>query len=391
MKINQIQNFKYLTSFNYLIIFLLLVIATYLSFIGGYGSDEDTVPMIEVFLNKLFGGVFITSRFTGNPVAEIGIGFLSYFYGSFYANLVTFSLFIFGLIAFFFSFKEKNNFSLFILLCLSNPILYFDNIEPVDYSWAFFFYAVGLFLFKNKLFEFCIIFFGLAIGTRINFFLFIFFSILFFYDEEISLKKRLYIILSTLFVGCLFYLPIWYHSKFQFHWLTAGRPIEQGTIGLIYRFLYKSFYAFGGLSLILLIFLYLKNYLKILKNKNFLFFITVVISNLLLFLWIPAELSYLQLAIIVFLFFFVMNVSKKYVYLVIFLNFLSWAVNPQFLKIKYRYDGRCDAKQAISANFTFKFEEGYYFKYLDTRDLINCRSIGNPLKYEKYKLGKPLK
>ena len=123
--------------------------------------------------------------------------------------------------------------------------LYFDNIEPVDYSWAFFFYAVGLFLFKNKLFEFCIIFFGLAIGTRINFFLFIFFSILFFYDEEISLKKRLYIILSTLFVGCLFYLPIWYHSKFQFHWLTAGRPIEQGTIGLIYRFLYKSFYAFG--------------------------------------------------------------------------------------------------------------------------------------------------
>ena len=175
MKINQIQNFKYLTSFNYLIIFLLLVMATYLSFVGGYGSDEDTVPMIEVFLNKLFGGVFITSRFTGNPVAEIGIGFLSYFYGSFYANLVTFSLFIFGLIAFFFSFKEKNNFSLFILLCLSNPILYFDNIEPVDYSWAFFFYAIGLFLFKNKLFEFCIIFFGLAIGTRINFFLFIFF------------------------------------------------------------------------------------------------------------------------------------------------------------------------------------------------------------------------
>ena len=110
-----------------------------------------------------------------------------------------------------------------------------------------------------------------------------------------------------------------------------------------------------------------------------------------MFLWIPAELSYLQLAIVVFLFFFVLNFPKKYVYLVIFLNFLSWTVNPQFLNIEYRNDGRCDAKQAISANFTFKFEKGYYFKYLDTRDLVNCRMIGNPLKHEKLKSGKALK
>ena len=60
MKIDQIKDLKYLTSFNYLIIFLLLVLAIYLSFIGGYGSDEDTITMIEVFLKKLSGGEFIT-------------------------------------------------------------------------------------------------------------------------------------------------------------------------------------------------------------------------------------------------------------------------------------------------------------------------------------------
>ena len=79
------------------------------------------------------------------------------------------------------------------------------------------------------------------------------------------------------------------------------------------------------------------------------------------------------------------------IFLVIFLNFVTWAINPQFLKIKYRHDGKCDAKQAVSANFTFKFEKGYYFKYLDTRDLVNCRMIGNQLKHEKLKSGKPLK
>ena len=48
---------------------------TYLQF--GYGSDEDTLPMIYVFESKLNTGTFVSSRFTGNPVAEIGIGFLA--------------------------------------------------------------------------------------------------------------------------------------------------------------------------------------------------------------------------------------------------------------------------------------------------------------------------
>ena len=61
----------------------------YLCFIGGYGSDEDTLPMIHVFDAKLHGGRFVSSRYTGNPLAELGIGFLSYFFGSFAANLAT--------------------------------------------------------------------------------------------------------------------------------------------------------------------------------------------------------------------------------------------------------------------------------------------------------------
>ena len=38
--------------------------------------------MIYVFESRLTDGTFVTSRFTGNPVAEIGIGFLSHFFGS---------------------------------------------------------------------------------------------------------------------------------------------------------------------------------------------------------------------------------------------------------------------------------------------------------------------
>ncbi len=78
-----------------LLIFFL--IGMYLSYIGGYGSDEDTMPMIGVYKNFLNGN-FMTSRFTGNPVAEFGIGFLAVNFGSFVTNLITFLLFLFSLI-----------------------------------------------------------------------------------------------------------------------------------------------------------------------------------------------------------------------------------------------------------------------------------------------------
>ena len=79
---------------NILIFFFLIFLGFYLSLIGGYGSDEDTLPMIGVFRSFLNSGHFMTSRFTGYPVAEFGIGFLSYYLGSFYANLFTFLFFL---------------------------------------------------------------------------------------------------------------------------------------------------------------------------------------------------------------------------------------------------------------------------------------------------------
>ncbi len=96
MKSNVLEN-------NIIVIFVLLLISfgIYLSFIGGYGSDEDTLPMIYVFESKYYSGTFVSSRFTGNPVAELGIGFLAFFFGSFAANLVTFLFLVFGLIFFF--------------------------------------------------------------------------------------------------------------------------------------------------------------------------------------------------------------------------------------------------------------------------------------------------
>ena len=78
---------KYLSSF---LILSFILFGFYLCYIGGYGSDEDTLPMLYVFEARLADGRFVTSRFTSYPIPEIGLGFLSYFFGSFAANSVTF-------------------------------------------------------------------------------------------------------------------------------------------------------------------------------------------------------------------------------------------------------------------------------------------------------------
>ena len=102
------------------VIITIILLGLYFCFTGGYGSDEDTLPMMYVFEQRLGAGQFATSRFTSFPVAEMGIGFLAYFFGSWAANLFTFIFLIIGLYFFFLSLeikKEIRNFynNLYIL------------------------------------------------------------------------------------------------------------------------------------------------------------------------------------------------------------------------------------------------------------------------------------
>ena len=189
MKKNYLEN-----RFLYLLIFSLVLFGFYLCFIGGYGSDEDTLPMIYVFEARLRDGTFISSRFTGNPIPEIGIGFLSYHFGSWAANSFTFLFHLIGIILIYLAFNKKveiNKFNLFITLCLSSPILFFDNLEPIDYSWAFLFFAIGTYFFSRKHFELAILAFAFCVGSRINFLIFCF-AVVFFFDfyEKIDIKKK---------------------------------------------------------------------------------------------------------------------------------------------------------------------------------------------------------
>lgn len=363
----------------YITLLLLIFFGIYLSYIGGYGSDEDTIPMIVSFLSIYYNGDILASRFTGYPVAEIGIGFLSFYFGSFIVNLITFFFLIVSLIFLFLTFNLKRKdtlkfLPLFLILTLSNPIIFFDNLEPIDYSWSLAPFAIGCFFYKKKKYDLALLFFTISIGARINFALFIIIFVLFFDNKDNNFNKKVIFLFCCLFFGSLFYLPVWYSHKFGLEWFTAARPIEQGFYGLIARFIYKIAHLFTLFSLILILFYTTNKKIinKFLSNKTILY---IIVSNLLLFLWIPAEQAYLLLGLILFYFFLIKNLSRNKIIIIIILNFSSWLIQFDFLDIKYQYNltANCSLPvQAIDANFKLKKKDGHLKKYLESRKLATC-------------------
>ena len=368
---NKILIEKYLSS---ILILSFILFGLYLCYIGGYGSDEDTLPMLYVFEARIADGRFVSSRFTGYPIPEIGIGFLSYFFGSFAANSVTYLFLLVSLFFIYFSFQDKLNkdkLKLFIILSLSSPILFFENLEPMDYSWAFLFFSIGTFFFSRKIFELAVLGFGFAIGSRINFVIFVLLFIYFLnFKENIDYKKRTLIFLNSFIIGGLFYLPVWFDNSFSLNWITAARPIEQGFFGLLARFTYKSIMTFGLIQFILILYFLFKS--KFNKTSELKILIILTISNFALFLYIPAEKSYLQPALIFLNLILIENVHKNIINLLIVFNLLSWLISYDFLKIEYKDNSICAPKHAISASFKFNLSKGAVSNFYDSRNMILC-------------------
>jgi len=390
---------KNISIFKILILIFIILFGVYLCFTSGYGADEDTLPMIGVFVTRLTNGSFLSSRFTSYPIPEIGIGFLAYHFGSWASNIASFLFVFFGLIFFFFCFEKKinkENLVIFLLLTLTNSVIYFHNLESVDHSWGFLFFSIGLLSFAKKQSELAIIFFALSIGSRPNYGLFVIVSAIF-YDPEykIDIKKRIIILILSIFIGALFYLSIWYHNAFNFNWITAARPINQGWYGLIARFSIKTITGIGIIQCIYIIFIFFifKNNINIHKSKfkNQRFLIILATSNLLLFLWIPAEASYCLLFFIIFLYLVFNYLKKLFVYYLILINLLTWFFDISIIKINYKYQDICKPTEALSANFRISIINGRYIDYQNSRDKIKCWIDVNSEYGKKILAGKAIK
>ena len=383
-------------SFFGLLVFLILLFffGSFLSITSNYGGDNDTYLMLRTFDSLIKGNGYIPSRFTGYPVAEIGIGFIAYYFGSWLNNLLSFALFLVSLILIYKTLTEnKNNISfvIFLLLCVSNPVLFFDNIAPMDYSLALIFFSLGLFFLKKRDFVFSVLFFGISTGARPNFLLFSIIAILFIkLENPIPKYQKFSLTITTIFIGALFYVPVWFNNGLGLDWLTAVRPMTQGYAGLTARFIYKTWMAIGLLVLPFSIYILIRSFQKIKYLKNLKLIILLILGNLVIYLNIPADRSYLQLSMI--LFFFLLSISPlRNLIAIVVINVLSWFILINPFTFSFRSDNPCDYLEAISAEFKPNFSEGELFIFFEGQNESICYQDYIENRVEEINSGKKLK
>ena len=119
--------------------------------------------------------------------------------------------------------------------------------------------------------------------------------------------------------------------------------------------------------------------IKIFKYKTE---ILIILSNLLLFFSLPTKTAIISL-VVIFVYLIITELSKKkYLYILIFFNIVSFFISINFININYKYVDPCKPKQAISAKIQFYFEEGHMKKYLEKSfNNMECSVIELPFNY----------
>lgn len=370
------KNYKFFIS-----LLFILIIGIFICKIKGYGSDIDTYALIKTFLNLIENGTYTPSRYYGHPISEIILGYLSYNFGAFTTSFICYLLFIISLYFFYACFANNiklNDLYLFLILCVSNPILIFDNTNVSDFQLAMFFFSGGIYAYKKEKSLYIPLLFGLAIGTRLSFALFVilFFLYEYYFSNQINKRRIFYNLFYSLTIGSLFYLTMIFQSHLSLVFIknTGGPPLN--ILELLPRFFYKVYYLFGKFGFFFIIFIFLfksKKLYKIFLSSKFLIFFIII--NFLVFLFIPTKTAVISIPLIFLYIIIINNFNKKIITVLIFLNFISWFLSYEIINIKYKYQDICQPIHAISAKIEFKLIDGEFFKMLkNNRNVVLCHS-----------------
>tara|TARA_A100001011_G_scaffold300224_1_gene313505 strand:- start:12698 stop:13903 length:1206 start_codon:yes stop_codon:yes gene_type:complete len=379
-----------------LLILICSIFFLYISQNNYYGSDHDTFSQVDTFIRIIEEGKYYRSRTFGFPVSEILLGGSIFFLGDKITSLIIAIIFSLSIIIFFIAFKkiEKNNlnFKIFILLCFTNPILVFDNLNIIDYPISLFFFSLGCFFSVKKEYILMSIFFGICLGCRINFALFIIIYLVFYQKIQYQiLFKNLFLIF---FIGGLFYLPFLISINFSYNSFNEIKTLggirfdHSANLELgfaqISRFFYKIIFSFGLIPALVIMWISFKlfkdnEFQKIFRYKTE---IIIILSNLLLFFLLPTKTAIISI-VTIFVYLIITELSKKeYLYIIILFNIISFFISMNFININYRYSDPCKPKQAMNAKIQFYFDEGHIKKYLNkSYNNMKCSVIELPFNY----------
>jgi hypothetical protein len=219
---------------------------------NGYGNHDDIYRMIGTWRTLLSEQRYQPSRFQGNLIPEVVIGFTSQL-GDFYlSNLVSAVLAIASLWLFYQLLTPAIAplpAALGALVIGTNPYWIIAATTSTDYIYPAFFFILGIWLLAKQQFRLAGLVFALAVSARLTYGPMAAIALAFFFpvvrQENHRTKRFFQGILIFLGAAAILYLPVFFASGMSLAFLGFADDTAGGTGGKIARFLYKSVYFWG--------------------------------------------------------------------------------------------------------------------------------------------------
>lgn len=267
----------------------------------GYSHDGDAYTILGAWQRMHAEGRYVPSRPPGYIVAEFIIGLAASIGGAWLSNTLIAILSIFSLYLTFMLGRDLRIDKPLLLpaLMASSPYVMIASSSSMDYMISYVFLIGGMFLCLRGCLLWGVLFLAIAGGARLtNWTLASAFLIWLSFQRQDEKWWSLVAILT--FITGLFYVPIWISSHLTMNWLRAGLPDDQGLVGLVARFFYKSVQPFGLIgtgTASILVFIKRRNLGVLRKDPVFLLGFILTGVNLLIFARAPIEIYYLIYAI----------------------------------------------------------------------------------------------
>lgn len=350
---------------------------------AGYGADNDTFLMLRTWDVLRTQGTYVPSRYQGSPIAELTIGAASQIGDHWMSGLVSVVLGVISLwcvhdlarrrIA------SQTDAMIVVAVVAATPVFAIAATTSSDYVYGLCGFLVGWVMIERGWSPIVIgVVLGAAAGGRISY-VPLGLALVLLHPSITTAGRRLVAAGSMAAVALVAYLPAMFGAERALSIFSADRPTGQGVIGLFARSVIKSGSIFGTVGSVVAIVVVVSAIRFRQANRtnrggeHWEVALVVIVAGL--WLWLPAEPTYLLPGVVVLLIWLCRSLSlttmRPLLLSLLAATTLHGWVNVQLLTVTYdsQYGiDSCVGTEATGASFSPKLVRGPLLVYPDLVD-----------------------
>lgn len=274
---------------------------------AGYGADNDTFLMLRTWDVLRTQGTYVPSRYQGSPMAELTIGAASQIGGHWMSGLVSVVLGVISLWCVYDLARRRipsqTDAAIVVAVVAATPVFTIAATTSSDYVYGLCGFLIGWVMIERGFSPVVVgVMLGVAAAGRISY-VPLGLALVLLHPSITTATRRLIAAGSIAVIALVAYLPAMLGAESALSIFTADRPTGQGVIGLVARSVIKSGSIFGSVGSVVAIVL-VASAIRFRRangmnrrDEHWEVALVVIVAGL--WVWLPAEPTYLLPGVVV--------------------------------------------------------------------------------------------